>query len=151
MAWIKFWLIIFILFSAATQFCAAQKNRITLEQAIDMALQKNPALLGAEHDLKAASWEVKRSYFNLLPNVDVEVGYSRLDNATVRRANVFYDVGREYFADLPGVDPDDIRPNAWLNSFGTRINVVQPIYNGGANWAGVRMSLAAKNQQKHSD
>ncbi|UCE17952.1 MAG: TolC family protein [Gemmatimonadota bacterium] len=121
-----------------------------MEKAIDIALRQNPALQSAAYNLKAAGWEVKRSYFNLLPNVDVEFGYNRLDNATVRRANVFYDVGREYFADFPGVDPDDIRPSAWLNSYGTRINVIQPIYNGGANWAGVSMSIASKTQQKHS-
>ena len=141
---------IFAVVAVTLQTCAAQEGKLTLQKAIDTALQKNPALLSAENDLKAARWDVKRSYFTLFPNVDVEFGYSRLDNATVRRANVFYDVGREYFANLPGVNPDDIRPSAWLDSYGTRINVVQPIYNGGANWAGVNMALAAKDQQRHS-
>ena len=140
-----------ILISAAAQFCVAQKNRITLEQAIAIALQQNPSLLSAEHDLKAAGWEVKRSYFNLLPSVDVEFGYSRMDYETVQRANIFVPVGQELVRQFaPEEDPNNIRPNAWRNNYGTRINVVQPIYNGGANWAGVSMSLAAKDQQRHS-
>lgn len=146
----KFFSFIIIL-TVIAQPCMAQKNLLTLDKAIDIALQKNPALLSAESDLKAAGWEAKKSYFNLLPNVDVEFGYSRMDHATVQRSNIFVPVGRtlvELYA--PEEDPDNIRPNAWQDNYGTRINVVQPIYNGGANWAGVSMSLAAKNQKTHS-
>ena len=137
--------------SVTAQPCPAQKNTLTLKKAVTIALQKNPALLSAESDLNAAGWEVKKSYFNLLPKVDVAFGYSRMDNATVQRSNIFVPVGRtlvELYA--PEEDPDNIRPNAWQDNYGTRINVVQPIYNGGANWAGVSISLAARNQKTHS-
>lgn len=133
------------------QSSLAQKDTLTLEMAIDIALRNNPALLGARNDLEAAGWEVKRSYFNLLPKVDVEFGYSRLDHATIRRANVFVPVGRELVERYaPGEDPNDVRYTAWKNNYSTRISVVQPIYNGGADWAAVSMSLAAKERQAHS-
>ena len=135
----------------ANRLSHAQHNTLTLEKAIDIALQHNSTVQGAKYDLSAAEWDVKRSYFYLLPNVDVELGYSRMDYATVNRANIFVPVGQQLVREFaPGEDPNNIRPNAWRDNYGTRINVVQPIYNGGANWAGVSMSLAAKNQRTHS-
>ena len=143
--------IMLMLLSHAANFCAAQDQTLTLREAIETALKRNPGLLGAQSELRATEWDVKRSYFDLLPKVDVEFGYSRMDYQTVRRANIFVPVGQELVRQFaPEEDPNNIRPNAWRNNFGTRINVVQPIYNGGADWAGVSLAQAGRNQKSHS-
>jgi len=124
---------------------------ISLQKAIRTALRHNPELSAARHDLEAASWRVRKSYLDLLPKVDMDFGYTRLDNATVRRANIFVPVGRELVRQFaPDQDPDDIRPGAWEDNYGTTITVVQPIYNGGAGWASVSLAQAMEVASRHS-
>ncbi|HID95550.1 MAG TPA: hypothetical protein EYP53_05780, partial [Candidatus Latescibacteria bacterium] len=124
---------------------------VSLKQAIEIALQDNPSLLAARHDLQAASWGVKKSYLDLLPKVDVDFDYTRLDEATVRRANVFVPVGRELIRQFaPDQDLNDIRPGAWEDNYGTTITVVQPIYNGGARWASVSLAQAVEMGSRYS-
>ena len=124
------------------------RKTITLQQAIEIALESNTALEAARQRLKASGYKVKKSRLDLLPKADLKFTYSRLDPATVRRGNVFVDVGRSLVENFGAGDPNDIRPGAYGNNFATTFQVVQPIYNGGANWAA--MSLA-RSQEESSE
>ncbi|MFQ5754180.1 MAG: TolC family protein, partial [bacterium] len=135
----------------ATASIAADQNGkiITLDEAVEIALNNNASLKAAKADLKAMGYNVRKTKLDLLPKADVQFNYARLDPGTVRRGNVFVDVGRSLVEQFGQGDPNDIRPGAYSNNFSTRLQVVQPIYNGGANWASVGLARAQESGSEH--
>ncbi|RMF58316.1 MAG: TolC family protein [Calditrichaeota bacterium] len=134
--------------------CAAkaedgQVRTFTLEQAIETALANNPRLLAARENQQASRYGVRAARLDLLPRADLEFNYARLDPGTVRRGNVFVEIGRSLVENFGTGDPNDIRPGAYDNNFSTAIQVVQPIYNGGANWAAVGLARARLRGSEH--
>lgn len=125
-------------------------QRITLEEAVHLALENNPTLKAARQAEKASQHAVDQSRFDLLPQADLQFSYARLDPGTVRRGNVFVDVGRTLVEQFNAGDPNDIRPQAYDNNFATTLQVVQPIYNGGANWASVGLAQARAFGAQHA-
>jgi TolC family type I secretion outer membrane protein len=123
---------------------------ITLTEAIKIALENNTSLKAAQHDLRASRYRVKKSELDLFPRADLQFSYSRLDPATVRRGNVFVEIGRSLVENFGTGDPNDIRPGAYGNNFSTSLQVVQPIYNGGANWAAVSLAQANESGSEYN-
>lgn len=123
---------------------------VTLNEAIEIALNNNAALKAAKADLKASGYRIKKARLDLLPKADLQFSYARLDPASVRRGNVFVDVGRSLVEQFSAGDPNDIRPGAYSNTFSTALQVVQPIYNGGANWAAIGLAKAQESGTEHS-
>jgi TolC family type I secretion outer membrane protein len=128
---------------------AAPNGKILrLEEAIQTALEKNLQLQAARKGASAASWGVKNAYTQFLPSVNLQFSYTRLDAATARRANIFTDVGRSLVRQLSQVDttlkvdPNEIRPNAWQNSYGPSVSITQPIFTGGTLLANVNVAQA---------
>lgn len=123
---------------------------LTLPEAIEIALQNNARLQAARAALAAAEHQVQQRRLDLLPKADVRLSYARLDDGAVRRAELFTDVGRALVrAFAPESDPQDIRQTAFANNFATSIQVVQPVYNGGANLAAIGMARARENSDQH--
>ncbi|MFQ5636919.1 MAG: TolC family protein [bacterium] len=135
-------LIILLLPAISAQLGAAAPNGkvITLQEAIEIALQNNALLKAARHAHTASRRQLKKARLDLFPKADVQLGYSRLDPGTVRRGNVFVEVGRTLVEQFGTGDPNDVRPGAYSNNFSTVLHVTQPIYNGGANWASVSLA-----------
>jgi TolC family type I secretion outer membrane protein len=144
--WLPFGLTLcFLQFVFLTKHSAASENNgkfITITEAIKIALENNTSLEAARQGLQTSQFRVKKSRLDLFPKADLQFSYSRLDPATVRRGNVFVDVGRTLVESFGAGDPNDIRPGAYDNNFSTSLQVVQPIYNGGANWAAVNLTQA---------
>lgn len=130
-------------------FASCQNGeRITLSEAIQIALEKNATLSAARYAREASGHRLKKAKADLFPKADVRIGYSRLDPGTVRRGNIFVDIGRSLVETFNTGDPNDIRPGAYQNNFSSLLQIVQPIYNGGANWAVVSL---AKSQESRSE
>ena len=123
---------------------------ITLSEAIKIAVENNTSLKAARQGFHASQFKVKKSRLDLLPKADLQFSYSRMDPSTVRRGNVFVDIGRALVDTFNAGDPDDIRPGAYDNNFSTLFQVVQPIYNGGANWAAVSLAQAQESGSENS-
>jgi outer membrane protein TolC len=116
---------------------------LKLEEAIQVALEKNLQLQAARRGARAASWGVKNAYTQFLPSVNLQFGYTRLDAATVERANIFTGIGRKLAqAFAPEVDTTQIRPAAWQNSYGPSVTVTQPIFTGGTLLANLNVTQA---------
>jgi len=129
-------------------------KQLTLDEAIKVALQNNLSLRAASSAVRSAQWSVKKAYLDYLPRVDFGFQYLRLDKATVDRANIFTDVGRELVRQFaPDEDPNDIRPGAWRNSYGPTVSVVQPIYTGGTLRAqlGLAQAEELRNQANREE
>lgn len=143
-------LALFTWYWAPCLLCAQENSKlVTLAEAIDIALERNAGLRAARQQVKASDYRVKRARRDLFPKADLQLDYARLDAATVRRGNVFVDVGRSLVETFDAGDPNDIRPNAYDNNFATKLQVVQPIYNGGAQWAAVGMARAQKESDEN--
>ncbi|RMD91214.1 MAG: TolC family protein [Calditrichaeota bacterium] len=139
-----------ILFFISKIFAFSQNGELlTLDQAIQIALENNPSLKSAQYGLKASGLNVKYARRNLLPQADLHFSYSRLDPGTVRRGNVFVEVGRTLVKNFNAGDPNDIRPGAYDNNFATSFQIIQPLYNGGANWASVSLARAQEWAQEY--
>ncbi len=106
---------------------------LTLEQAINTALQNNLSLQAAGSGVRSSQWGVKKAYLDYLPRVDFDFRYLRLDNGSLDRANAFYnfvnDTANSQF--LPDELRRNVRPGAFRNSYGPALNLTVPIYNGG--------------------
>ncbi|MFQ5864514.1 MAG: TolC family protein [bacterium] len=148
-----FWIFLSLLMIVLTNVSLANPNNgklITLNEAIEIALENNSSLKAAYQGLQASQYRVKKSRLDLLPKADLQFSYSRLDPGTVRRGNVFVDVGRTLVENFGAGDPNDIRPGAYDNNFSTAFQLVQPIYNGGANWAAVNLARAQESGSEYN-
>lgn len=127
-------------------FAQTTAKKLSLEQSVRIGVEHNLTLRAARQDLEASKWEVRKTYSNWLPKVEINSGYSRLDDETVRRANIFTEIGKSF----PGVDPKDIRQAAYKKTYSTSLTVIQPIYNGGAEYSSIRLSRAAHKANRYS-
>jgi TolC family type I secretion outer membrane protein len=128
---------------------------ITIDEAVEIALRNNAGLQASKAEVDAAHHGTRAARLDLLPKVDLEVGYARMDPATVRRSNVFVDIGRSLVEQFggPDADPNDIRPGAYSNTFSTILQIRQPIYNGGAGWAqaGIARTIQENKELLYED
>lgn len=145
----------FVLVTAVQAGGQTNGRVLTLEEAVHLALENNPTLAAAKAGQRAARWNVRKSYLNLLPKVDLGQSYVRIDQGAFNRASVFPAIGRGLInflrvtnpESVEGVDPNDIR-DAYRTMWGTSIQVVQPIYNGGAEWASIRLAEAQEYSEQ---
>ncbi len=129
----------------------AKGKTLTLKTAIQIALENNPGYRAMHQATRAAQWGVKKAYFDFLPKVAIHFNYSRLDAGTVHRANIFTEIGRNLVQQFaPGTDPNEVRPAAWRNAYGTSVTLQQPIFNGGALKAQLNMAQANESQTQYS-
>lgn len=77
--------VIFIFAALATAFGEEEQNPLmrgsplTLEESIEIALEKNPTLRGAQGAIKEAKYQRLGAVSDFLPQVDTQYSYTRLD------------------------------------------------------------------------
>jgi outer membrane protein TolC len=113
---------------------------LTLEQAIETALQNNPGLKAADAQLEAAEAGVLKSNSGFLPKITVSETWSKSDNPLMV-------LGTKLNQEI--VSPADFDPSVLNNpdpasNYNTRIAVIQPVYNGGKEYLGRRQSKLAR-------
>jgi outer membrane protein len=125
---------------------AAAQQRLTMDVAVQTALEHNQTLIGARYDRDAAKWGRLNAVTNFLPKVQVTGGVTRIDPESERRANAavdFIKVAANQFG-IPQEYLADLKPFAYRDTYSTDITVVQPIFNGGLEIVG----LSAANAQE---
>lgn len=127
-------------------------DMLTLERAIDTALEQNRSLLGATHELEAARWGELSSYSAFLPKVVVSSNFTRIDPETELRANAALDFIKASAAalEIPQSALSNLKPFAYRNAYSTDITVIQPVYNGGAELVGLHAADAARDRSEYS-
>lgn len=127
------------------------EGRLGLDRALEIALEHNHQLKASELDYEEKGYEINKAWSAMLPQLSVDLGYTRVDDGTVRRGNVFTEVGRELVREFaPEQDPNDIRPGAWPNMWSHSINFSQPVYNGGMEFANYS-SARARERSSYSE
>jgi outer membrane protein len=144
-------ILLLILTLAAAPGASAQKP-LTLDQAVDLALRQNTSLRAASLDHESSTWNTRQAYTNFLPRVELSAGVTRIDAETDARANAAVDFIREAAVPL-GIPQSllaNIRPFAYRQTYATDVTVVQPIYNGGMELAGLKAANAREDQSAYS-
>ncbi len=124
---------------------------LTLEKAVQTALEQNQSLTGARADRESAHWGKLNAFTNFMPKINLSSGYTRIDDETDRRANAAVDFIKST-AGMFGIPQSylaDIRPFAYRDAYETDVTFVQPIYNGGAEIVGVRAADAAQDKSEY--
>jgi outer membrane protein TolC len=91
---------------------------------------------------RVREWEKRGAVAGYLPTVDYTLGYMRMDDETVGRANSAYDMFTSGSPLLPpGVELDIENPNPlYTRSFSHQLSVSQPIVNGGLEIIAIDMA-----------
>ena len=131
---------------------AQAQEALNLDKAIGIALEQNQILRGAGQDLEAAHWGKLNAITNYLPKVEIASSVVKIDPETDQRSNAAIDFIKSS-AGMLGVPAQfltNLRPFAYLNTYGTMVSVVQPVYNGGAEGLGIRAADAASDKSQYS-
>jgi len=110
----------------ATSAASAQEV-LTVDAAVNLALERSPAVQAARSAAEAADARHRKARGFRLPTVDLSETYSRTDNPAEAFAMTL-NQKRFDFDDFLVSDPNN--PDA-LNTWITRLEVVQPVYTGG--------------------
>jgi outer membrane protein len=133
---------------AATMTMA--QERLTLDGAVGIALERNQLLRGSAYERDAAQWGKLHAVTNFLPKVELSAGVTRIDDRSVQRANAAIDF-IQAAAGAIGIPPSalsEIKPFAYLQTYTADVLVVQPIYNGGAEIVGLDVANAEQDKSE---
>jgi outer membrane protein TolC len=107
-------------------------ERLTLEQAVAMAVANNPGLKAADAQVEVSDAGVLRSASSFLPKVNLTETWSKTDNPMMV-------LGTKLNQEL--VSPSDFDPGIInhpepISNYNTRVSVMQPLFNGGREYLG---------------
>ena len=140
-------IIILLVLALAAAAPASAQTTLTLDKAVELALEANYTLRAASEDLEASRWNKKQAYSNFLPRVELHGSVTQIDPESEARANAAVDFIKAA-GDALGVPPEamaNLRPFAYRQTWGTDFTVVQPLYNGGMEIAGVKAAGARED------
>jgi len=133
--------------------CEAQEllpaNELTLEEAVSIALKHNYDIRMAEKDESSAKMDQGKSIGAYLPKLSVNNTYSKPDQHTVDLAEEAYKANVAAAQQL-GRGASQIRPTVFDNNYQFSFIVTQPIFNGGAEIAGIMAATDTKHQANYS-
>ncbi len=104
-----------IFFFTASPVSAKEQKVFSLQQCIEMAQTRNPLILASMEKRKQAEWTKKSAYDNLLPKLNMEYGYTYLNNTTTINT---------YFSDI-----DEVSVTVH-NNYAMGLYLDQPLFSG---------------------
>ncbi len=142
-------LIISYIFLLPAIMFSQEKIKLNLEQSIDMALEKNPGIRIAEKEVAKARAGVWEAYSTILPRLDASAS---LQHAWQIQENTIPNFLKPMLGPLADMIPElQDMPDYVRMSFGLENTILygatvsQPLFLGGAGYAGIKMATAAKN------
>jgi outer membrane protein len=135
-----FLVLVILLTLVAAEYSYAAET-LTIGQAVETAIKKNPGLRAADAQVEAADAGLTRSTSAFLPKVNISETWSRSDNPLMV-------LGTKLNQEI--LTPADFNPSVInnpepLSNYNTRLSVVQPIFNGGKEYLGREQAKLAKD------
>jgi outer membrane protein TolC len=138
----KFYLIaaaLVLLLVAAVTVTAYAGEQLSLDQAIETALKNHPNLKAADSQVEGAQANVLKSKSGFLPKVTLSETWSKTDNPLMV-------LGAKL--NQATVTPSDFNPAVMndpdpMSNYNTRLSVIQPVFNGGKEYLGVKQARLA--------
>lgn len=136
-------LVVLLLGSVTT---SVKAETLTLQAALNLALQNNPAVASARAQSRLADARLKQARGSLLPQLNLNYAYSNTDNPLdifgARLMSRAVDPATDFTADKLN-QPED----ATIET--TRLGLVWPIYTGGQRLAGISGARAMSEAGEH--
>jgi outer membrane protein len=125
---------------------AESEKAVTLDEAIQLALERNPLLAASRQDLIGSESDQGLARAALFPKIDLSESYMRTNNP-VSAFGTLLNQANFTSADFAVDRLDHPEP---VDNFRFRITLTQPIYNGNREYLGLRMAgigqeIAAKS------
>jgi outer membrane protein len=141
-----------ILLSAPLITSASETLLLALDDAVSRALQENLELKAQQYETNASRWGQAEAWSNWLPQVGFSTDYTRLDEETVIRSNSFLTLFPIFEEIFPGFtyDPNQLPTAAFKGSYLSSVAVSQALYNGGAEWGGIRAAAASRRLAQYT-
>ena len=141
-----------LLLSAPAITIESETMLLTLDEAVSRALQENLELKAQQYETKASRWGQAEAWSNWLPQVSFSTDYTRLDEETVTRSNSFLTLFPIFEEIFPGFtyDPNQLPTAAYQGSYLSSVAVSQALYNGGAEWGGIRAAAASRRLSQYT-
>lgn len=144
MRWCIRWVICWL-----TCLAASEASALTLADALDEARRHDPRLAAAGQEQEAATAALRGVRATWLPNLELRHRFTRLDDETLDRANVFFDaIGPLDSLALPpeldfsAFDLDGFR--LFQDAHRTELELSWPLLTGGARWGALRAAGAGE-------
>ena len=125
----------------AVAFYSYAAEGLTLEQAVATALENNPGLKAADAQIQAAQAGVLRSASGFLPKVTLSETYSKTNNPLM----VFGTKLNQEIVGAADFDPAAINDPGAIENYNTRLAVMQPVFNGGREYLGVKQARLGRD------
>jgi outer membrane protein len=129
---------------------AQDKMILTLDQSVAIALEKNPEIQIAEKEISKAKAGVGQAVSSIMPKINGSVNFQHNWSIQAQTIPNFIKMAMRlpdgtYV--LPGVEqmPDYLKLSFGIdNTFMYGATLTQPLFLGGAGWAGIRIASASK-------
>jgi outer membrane protein len=121
---------------------AASARSLTIDEAVELALDGNLSLEAARLDYEASKWGLRSARASLFPSVRLSSTARRVDPDTYERANA--SLG---FAEEMGIE---VEPFLYETTYETGFVVTAPIWNGGRLWGAVSAAGSARSAAARS-
>ena len=132
--------VVALLLIVLTIAAPAWAEELTLERAIEIALENNRSLQAAQYSASAANWGLGESISVWLPHVYYNTTWTRPDQDTLDAADEALELSRQY-------NPD-AEPSLYENNYTSSISVVQPIFNGAQEYAAIHSAAISRDSAK---
>ena len=135
----RFWLLgVLLCFFAA----GAAAETLTLDGAVELALEQNLSLEASREDYESARWGLWSARASLFPSVTLTSTATRVDPDTYDRANASLEFAEEF-----GVD---VEPFLYETTYETSFRASVPIWNGGKLWGAAGAAAGARDAARHT-
>ncbi|HTQ61839.1 MAG TPA: TolC family protein [Candidatus Solibacter sp.] len=124
---------------------ASESTRLTLQQAVSIALEKNPAHKAAMAETKAASANVKEAQSSLLPHVTIAEEATRGNDPVY----VFGSKLRQQRFATPDFELNILNTPAPFGNFATRVGGSWTLFDSFASWRGINRAERVKDAADH--
>jgi TolC family type I secretion outer membrane protein len=131
-------MLLLLLAAVATTVYAGEP--LTLDHAVETALKNNPGLKAADSQVDAAQAGVVKSRSGFLPKVTFSETWSKTDNPMMALGTK---LNQEIVAPMDFA-PDAINHPDPISNYNTRLAVMQPLWNGGKEYLGLKQAGLAR-------
>ncbi|NLH50929.1 MAG: TolC family protein [Myxococcales bacterium] len=109
---------------------------LTLNEAIQTALRRNPTVQAAQLQATAGAWSVGEAAAGWLPRLSFDSSWSRPDDQTYDDADQQYQAAKRAGSET--------ERTLWRDNYSSSLVASQPIFNGGAEYCGLRIALSQR-------
>jgi len=133
-------IVLVLLLVAAVAMTSYAGEQLSLDQAVETALKNHPNLKAADSQVEVAQASVLKSRSGFLPKVTLSETWSKTDNPLMVLGTKL----NQAIVTPSDFDPAVMNDPDPMSNYNTRLSVMQPLFNGGKEYLGVKQAKLAR-------